>query len=45
MGQILMKYLNTRSLLLDQNLQAAEVTEAVEYAAATLREGSPPGLD
>jgi hypothetical protein len=38
-------YLNTRALMAAERIGEVEVTEALKYAAATLREGSPPGLD
>ena len=41
----LTKYVNFRSLLKDRGPLEAEVEEALRYAAATLREGSPPPLD
>lgn len=41
----LMPYLNSRGMLLKEGLREEEVLEALRYAAATLGEGSPPGLD
>jgi hypothetical protein len=38
-------YLNMRVLVAVERIGEVEVTEALKYAAATLREGSPPGLD
>ncbi len=39
------RYLNAHALLDGERLREVEVAEALKYAAATLREGSPPGLD
>jgi len=41
----LTEYVNFRSLLENGGPREAEVEEALRYAAATLREGSPPPLD
>jgi hypothetical protein len=39
------QYLNPPALWDGERLREVEVAEALKYAAATLREGSPPGLD